>query len=57
MSEPKCTYAEADAALAAYYSPVWADEDPEWWADMIEAVMERGVWWLDNPDAEDACDF
>jgi len=34
------TMRQAEDLLAENYSPVWSHEDPDWWQDMTEQLME-----------------
>lgn len=34
------TRKQAEDLLSANYSPAWSWDDPEWWEDMVEFLME-----------------
>lgn len=34
------TYEEAEAILCGFYNDTWSTDDPEWWQEMIEFIME-----------------
>jgi len=40
MNEP-ATYEQAEALICEFYNDTWAQDDPDWWADMIEFVTEH----------------
>lgn len=35
------TYEEAEELVCEFYNWTWAQDDPDWWRDMIEAIREQ----------------